>query len=554
MSRQIVHESFDLEDSWPQRLLHIPTMTSQPWQPGNTYGETKTPKYNVLSYTWGRWEDKTGLSGAEPLKIEGISWKIPAIYPDHFTTLQFQAALQAAVQDHDVDHVWLDVACINQKEHSLEMATEIGRQALIFGRAKKCYVWLNRQDTKQLQDTSTRLKRLEDAQNLDEFSFNDAVDVLECLTVNPWFTSLWTLQEAHVVSDAIFISKYAESVTYGGLESERFSLLDVLRTCSAVLRKFDVNQRVQRATDTTGAHRFKSLVYKSGFIALYNAINPMGLLSASNFREVGPERVNDRVYGIMQVFGFQLGISNPAAPAGKSFTLQELESEMGVALIKEYPLVSQMHVFDTPPPKGTAWHISRYSFVIRNLDAITYRALINRNRETRTHLNSRSYNGQLLGFFTGVTIAFQKLFQACQRVGPRKKSFLSTKTFGKRRQILALDKSLILEQYGFPPQHFDRTRYVSHQDAHIGDCEKLLEAFAHRELTVLLMGRETSPEHKKWLFGILLLKESDDSQWARIGIFIWFADAPVQGQVDALDQAILTGQSSGWVLREGFFG
>jgi hypothetical protein len=47
----------DIEDYWPQRLLHIPTMTSYEKESGDIYCQTQRPDYNILSYTWGRWED-----------------------------------------------------------------------------------------------------------------------------------------------------------------------------------------------------------------------------------------------------------------------------------------------------------------------------------------------------------------------------------------------------------------------------------------------------------------------------------------------------------------
>lgn len=57
-------------------------MSSVERKAGDIYEGVKRPKYNILSYTWGRWEDRN----PEPdrrLPISGISWKIPVV--DCFT-------------------------------------------------------------------------------------------------------------------------------------------------------------------------------------------------------------------------------------------------------------------------------------------------------------------------------------------------------------------------------------------------------------------------------------------------------------------------------------
>lgn len=41
---------------WPRRLLHVPTMTSHQRYREDTYNGEKAPSYNVLSYTWGRFQ------------------------------------------------------------------------------------------------------------------------------------------------------------------------------------------------------------------------------------------------------------------------------------------------------------------------------------------------------------------------------------------------------------------------------------------------------------------------------------------------------------------
>ena len=49
------HKESDVNSLWPRRLLHVPSMTSHKWRPGNTYNGIVNPKYSVISYSRGRW-------------------------------------------------------------------------------------------------------------------------------------------------------------------------------------------------------------------------------------------------------------------------------------------------------------------------------------------------------------------------------------------------------------------------------------------------------------------------------------------------------------------
>lgn len=46
---------FDDDCDWPRKLLHVPSMTSYPWAPGDRYGEAVKPGYLAITYMWGRW-------------------------------------------------------------------------------------------------------------------------------------------------------------------------------------------------------------------------------------------------------------------------------------------------------------------------------------------------------------------------------------------------------------------------------------------------------------------------------------------------------------------
>ena len=149
----------DAIGSWPQRLLHVPTMTSHEWTSGNIYGDHVAPRYNAISYTWGRFDllyapdgcNKTVLRRTTSIKIEGTTWaaNIPRIDPQHFRVVDFQNVIARSLdlcEPNDVEFVWLDIACIDQR-NGPQKAAEIGRQADIFKGAQNVFIWLTRLST-----------------------------------------------------------------------------------------------------------------------------------------------------------------------------------------------------------------------------------------------------------------------------------------------------------------------------------------------------------------------------------------------------------------------
>lgn len=150
---------------WPQRLLHAPTMTSYEWQAGHKYGVHIQPRYNAISYTWGRYRLNSPLDKpyVKPIKIDGVDWEVPRIDDSHFTVDQFEELIRRSVEPSSyighnpaftpskIEFVWLDVACINQTPNHPQMAFEIGRQARIFRKAKRVLISLNQATSQDLE-------------------------------------------------------------------------------------------------------------------------------------------------------------------------------------------------------------------------------------------------------------------------------------------------------------------------------------------------------------------------------------------------------------------
>lgn len=148
-------DHFDGIGNWPRRLLHVPSMTSLEWRPGNKYGGHVEPGYNAVSYTWGRYDlDIPGFRkikeyrAVKAIEIDGVDWSVPRIDPKHFYVDHFQRLIRRTCEPVDdmeekMDFLWLDVACIDQKNGPQKLA-EIGRQAVIFHGAQRVFVWLTK--------------------------------------------------------------------------------------------------------------------------------------------------------------------------------------------------------------------------------------------------------------------------------------------------------------------------------------------------------------------------------------------------------------------------
>lgn len=130
---------------------------------------------------------------------------------------EFQLVLQRV--GTGVDWVWVDVACIDQKDVTVR-DEEVGRQAGIFNTAKEAFVWLHHSPLPKLQrvadllfeaadnalDIQAHLAQIygismgdidpepdqndNDACVIDNAWVNSLLTTLEILDDDPWFSSL----------------------------------------------------------------------------------------------------------------------------------------------------------------------------------------------------------------------------------------------------------------------------------------------------------------------------------------------------------------------------
>ncbi|ROV98343.1 hypothetical protein VMCG_07151 [Cytospora schulzeri] len=387
-------------ENWPRRLLQLtsPVWTSHEWQPGHIYGGHREPKYNAISYTWGRFRlDSAEASKAvrrskklcqvRGISIDGCPWTIPPIHPARFTVDEFRQALERTSEidgDSSGKFVWLDVACIDQESEAGQL--EVGRQADIFRGAQKVSVWLTDFSLTELEKAFSSIRSdlvtvrafqsmpdryLELTENIESWKMGSTermeenVEVLNTMTStldkickDPWFSSLWTLQEAFLCPEARFLSRDghfvgSDSVAIGNL-SQLTLICERTRVITEdLLKAFEVDT-LKGLTWMKRCLEIGHLVKAKGLAALHSR-NPIVLYSTAGKRTA--KKDYDYIYAIQQVFGFRLGNSRPG-DAGRVYSRLELQMQLGADLLEKYPVQSQMHIFDEPVEDQMGWCIS----------------------------------------------------------------------------------------------------------------------------------------------------------------------------------------------------
>lgn len=554
---------------WPQRLLHVPSLTSYEWTPGNVYNGVKDPIYNAISYSWGRFrlQDDQLPEVGTALDIRGTPWKIPRIDPSHFTSAQMAAVITMLSDMPAPEHVaravtgseaavlttpflWLDLACIDQRGGPVA-AMEIGRQGGIFRRAARVGVWLSRAvvDDAQLaclreffhvsrsRDMKLRLESLQD---------HECSRLLSCVhevLSDPWFSSLWTLQEAYLSpSPSIsLIGGLGQALTMG--DDHRLVILSNLRNISRFvvqLRQRAVLQdHVRQLLDEVDA-----LYEASGLQSLTDMRYERELLACARHRKT--TREHDRVYGIMQVFGYRLGASRPGCEEN-SYTLEELLDQLGTALLSHYPIESQLYVLRSPAKAGAAWRIGMDTAVprsFRNFGTVMGRAVVEtielgyRVEETYEadagpvpRLDTQRVRGCLYGKFDGRICPWGVLWPIWTAMNEHcdVKSALASLRMGSSAVHFYPDTTVLLPQIPFTGNNGVDDTVEAQQEYGRG----LQMTFHGARLVVLYLGMEmvnplANPGRFQRYYGLLLVHVFDTDRrvhhWHRLGVVTWNYD------------------------------
>lgn len=396
--------SENTDDYWPRRLLHIPTLTSVQRDEHNVYGTTDKPKYSILTYTWGRWKIRHDDHAVPALPVKGVPWKIPSIKESHFTVDSFQAVIDSMAFE-DVEWAWVDIACIDQEDEIMN-AEEVGHQVAIFDKAVKVHVWLcettQESLTKAFCDmnegqlesiTFSTFSTLENQLMPSYMTWEDVhhngirmtalretVDRissgLQTVLNDPWFSSLWTLQEAVLRNDAVILSAEGlPSVWITSDDGRKYQayLAMFVNFCNNIyldvvniLRGLEHHEQMGytlldwEVDIKTKIENIQSLLIRSGMYNLPTS-NPNIPYSMAWSRQTS--RPVDRIYGIMQAYNLRVGkVIRPH----ENPSLADLVQEFAVAIVNKNPVLSQLFVHTEKPSELSSWRITENSFVPAN--------------------------------------------------------------------------------------------------------------------------------------------------------------------------------------------
>ena len=173
--------------------------------------------YVAVSYTWGRWrlEDQMEVRS-------GTSWPVPMIDPER-TDFTFDGLKDVLSKITCCRYFWIDVFCINQHD-SAERRAEIAKIGSIFAKAKgvltylwglqsgdelahalcdlgDMILWMLRFSAPRDRECSKYAKK----QSPPEFG--------SLLRSDPWFESLWTLQEMILCPSTLWLARNGDFCT-----------------------------------------------------------------------------------------------------------------------------------------------------------------------------------------------------------------------------------------------------------------------------------------------------------------------------------------------------
>jgi len=315
---------------------------------------------------------------------------------------------------------------------------------------------------------------------------------------------------------------------------------------------------------------------QSGLAALARS-NPMILYTAARYR--APTHELDRVYGIMQIFQLRLGHAAPGATTTDPttpLTLSKLETELGMELLRRYPIMSQLHVIAESPPRPfatepsephhQAWHVQATSVAPRLLSRIPHPFHNYYTTRSGLRLGVRALDGGATwAHFAGKVCAFEALQEAWADVEDER-SLAVVPGAGKSSSIqeLALDRARFyragVDGMEDPPYDVPATEG---RQRRFGLGAMRMYGEQGVSLLVLWLGeylsasKVTDPYGSPYgrivdrvMIGLLLVWKEEEGVWLRQGICIW----DVSDVESDLDDCILKGSSEDCKFEEGLFG
>jgi hypothetical protein len=200
--------------------------------------------YIAVSYTWGRWKCGERMQ-------PGTTWSVPIV--DCGFDLRNLMSIMTRVPG--CRYFWVDVLCINQADGA-ERQEEISKQGSIFAQAKGvlAYLW-NVESGKELVPAlddignlvlwSARLSNIEDREKSRGIQYDPNYipenhrTTADTLLSDPWFSSLWTLQEMILFPASLWVTRQGEFCTV----NEKLVTTAFIASACALIAEFAMSRQ-----------------------------------------------------------------------------------------------------------------------------------------------------------------------------------------------------------------------------------------------------------------------------------------------------------------------
>lgn len=257
------------------------------------------PEYMCISHTWGRWRLPSSTN------VAGVPWPVPE--NSKYKVQDVPAQLSALPSRY----IWFDLFCIPQQASSKLKDDEISRQAAIFRGSTACIAWLyDVTDWAGVQRAlewlclnylsltsmpggavaAARGERMHQAWKAADVPAElvcelrkdtDMPSLRELRSVPiPWFTSLWTFQEALLCPDIQLYSR-----TWNRLEDGQGFPISLATLANSISLLYDIvrddTEGEESITDPTMFHTWLSLHEDQHQLA--NDLIPLGVLQLGHF-------------------------------------------------------------------------------------------------------------------------------------------------------------------------------------------------------------------------------------------------------------------------------
>jgi hypothetical protein len=196
---------------------------------------------------------------------------------------------------------------------------EVGRQAGIFKQAAFAYAWLNFHSPDKSQalfDTIFNLDNVISGWRLWELSFSQKqsliprlrhiLSTLCSLMQDPWFTSLWTLREAVLRRDATNLSSHGQLLTVSHHREYNIHLEMFCNSCWTIMSDINDYEEYWPPEAMLITSTILQVIRTSGLS--FSMTNNPNVQYDMAYHRVTKHPL-DRVYAIMQIYGFRLGES-----------------------------------------------------------------------------------------------------------------------------------------------------------------------------------------------------------------------------------------------------